>query len=160
MSMQLKIQIVSIVVTAGLFGVIFELLRRKRLMERYALLWLFSSAVLLALALWKGLLETLAHAMGIFYPPSALFVIAFGFILVLLLHFSLVISRLADQNKILAQRLGLLEQRLDESDARDAARAAEDETEPETTVVSSREARAARRPPPRWRRGDVLPWMT
>jgi hypothetical protein len=138
MSMQLKIQIVSIVVTAGLFGVIFELLRRKRLMERYALLWLFSSAVLLALALWKGLLETLAHAMGIFYPPSALFVIAFGFILVLLLHFSLVISRLADQNKILAQRLGLLEQRLDESDARDAARAAGDETEPETTVVSSR----------------------
>jgi hypothetical protein len=138
MSMQLKIQIVSIVVTAGLFGVIFELLRRKRLMERYALLWLFSSAVLLALALWKGLLETLAHAMGIFYPPSALFVIAFGFILVLLLHFSLVISRLADQNKILAQRLGLLEQRLDESDARDAARAAEDENEPETTVVSSR----------------------
>jgi hypothetical protein len=138
MSMQLKIQIVSIVVTAGLFGVIFELLRRKRLMERYALLWLFSSAVLLALALWKGLLETLAHAMGIFYPPSALFVIAFGFILVLLLHFSLVISRLADQNKILAQRLGLLEQRLDESDARDAARAAADENEPETTVVSSR----------------------
>jgi hypothetical protein len=138
MSMQLKIQIVSIVVTAGLFGVIFELLRRKRLMERYALLWLFSSAVLLALALWKGLLETLAHAMGIFYPPSALFVIAFGFILVLLLHFSLVISRLADQNKILAQRLGLLEQRLDESDARDAARAAADETEPETTVGSAR----------------------
>jgi hypothetical protein len=138
MSMQLKIQIVSIVVTAGLFGVIFELLRRKRLMERYALLWLFSSAVLLALALWKGLLETIAHAIGIFYPPSALFVIAFGFILVLLLHFSLVISRLADQNKILAQRLGLLEQRLDESDARDAARAAADENEPETTVVSSR----------------------
>ncbi|MDX6724364.1 MAG: hypothetical protein QOD73_2768, partial [Solirubrobacteraceae bacterium] len=40
MSMQLKIQLVSIVVTAGLFGLIFELLRRKRLMERYALLWL------------------------------------------------------------------------------------------------------------------------
>jgi hypothetical protein len=136
MSMQLKIQIVSIVVTAGLFGVIFELLRRKRLMERYALLWLFSSAVLLALALWKGLLETLAHAMGIFYPPSALFVIAFGFILVLLLHFSLVISRLADQNKILAQRLGLLQQRLDEREAREAEIAAEHEEE--TTVVGSR----------------------
>jgi hypothetical protein len=138
MSMQLKIQIVSIVVTAGLFGVIFELLRRKRLMERYALLWLFSSAVLLALALWKGLLETLAHAMGIFYPPSALFVIAFGFILVLLLHFSLVISRLADQNKILAQRLGLLQQRLDERDQQEAAALAAAEDESETTVVSSR----------------------
>jgi hypothetical protein len=136
MSMQLKIQVVSILVTAGLFGVIFELLRRKRLMERYALLWLFSSAVLLALAVWKGLLETIAHAIGIYYAPSALFVIAFGFILVLLLHFSLVISRLADQNKILAQRLGLLQQRLEEHEARQAEIAAEDEDE--ATVVGSR----------------------
>jgi hypothetical protein len=140
MSMQLKIQLVSIVVTAGLFGVIFELLRRKRLMERYALLWLFASAVLLALAVWKGLLETIAHAIGIYYAPSALFVIAFGFILLLLLHFSLVISRLADQNKILAQRLGLLQQRLDEQEAQRALPATvEGEHEPEETpVVSSR----------------------
>jgi hypothetical protein len=115
--MQLKIQIVSILVTGGMLGVIFELLRRKRLMERYALLWLFASVVLLALAVWKSLLTTIAHAIGIYYPPSALFVIAFGFILVMLLHFSLVISRLADQNKVLAQRLGLLQQRLDEREA-------------------------------------------
>ena len=140
MSMQLKIQIVSIVVTGGMFAVIFELLRRKRLMERYALLWLFASAVLLALAVWKGLLETIAHAIGIYYAPSALFVIAFGFILLLLLHFSLVISRLADQNKILAQRLGLLQQRLDEQEAQRALPATvEREHEPEETpVVSSR----------------------
>jgi hypothetical protein len=136
MSMQLKIQVVSIVVTAGMFGVIFELLRRKRLMERYALLWLFASAVLLALAVWKGLLTTIAHAIGIYYPPSALFVIAFGFILLMLLHFSLVISRLADQNKVLAQRLGILQQRLDEREAQEAA-AAEAEEEREH-VVSSR----------------------
>ena len=110
MSMQLKIQLVSIVVTAGLFGVIFELLRRKRLMERYALLWLFASAVLLALAVWKGLLTTIAHAIGIYYPPSALFVIAFGFVLVLLLHFSLAVSRMSDQIKVLAQRLALLDE--------------------------------------------------
>ena len=137
MSMQLKIQIVSILVTAGMFAVVFELLRRKRLMERYALLWLFASAVLLALALWKGLLTTVAHAIGIYYPPSALFVLAFGFILVMLLHFSLVISRLADQNKVLAQKLGLLEQRLDERETQEASAAAEAEAEPEQ-VVSSR----------------------
>jgi hypothetical protein len=142
--MQLKIQLVSIVVTAGLFGLIFELLRRKRLMERYALLWLFSSAVLLALAAWRGLLETIASAIGIYYAPSALFVIAFGFILVLLLHFSLVISRLADQNKVLAQRLGLLQERLDEIDppapAAPAVRADEDagHRTGETPVITSR----------------------
>jgi hypothetical protein len=141
MSMQLKIQLVSIAVTAGLFGVIFELLRRKRLMERYAILWLFSSAVLLALAAWRGLLETIASAIGIYYAPSALFVIAFGFILVLLLHFSLVISRLADQNKVLAQRLGLLQQRLDEVESTQAPVAAEVDAgraAGETPVVTSR----------------------
>ncbi len=122
--MALRIQIVAILVTGGLFGLVFELVRRRRLMERYALLWLFASAVLLLLAVWKDLLDRIAHAIGIYYAPSALFVIAFGFILVLLLHFSLVISRLADQNKVLAQRMGMLQQRLDEHEAA----AAESET--------------------------------
>lgn len=119
--MALRIQIVAILVTGGLFGLVFELVRRRRLMERYALLWLLASGILLLLAIWKGLLNEIAHAIGIYYAPSALFVIAFGFILVLLLHFSLVISRLADQSKVLAQRLGMLQQRLDQQEAAAAA---------------------------------------
>ena len=111
--METKIQIVAIVVTSALFVGVFELVRQRRLMERYALLWLFSSFVLLGLAIWRDLLETVASAVGIYYAPSALFAIAFGFILVLLLHFSLVISRLSDQNKVLAQRLGMLQQQVD-----------------------------------------------
>src|SRR5215212_5001510 len=111
--MELRLQIVSIGATLALFLLVFELVRRRRLMERYALLWLFSTVVLLGLAVWKDLLEQVASAIGIFYAPSALFVVAFGFILAILLHFSLVISRLADQTKVLAQRVGLLQQRLD-----------------------------------------------
>ncbi len=111
--MALRIQLVAILVTGGLFVLVLELVRRRRLMERYALLWLFASAILLLLAVWRGLLEQIASTIGIYYAPSALFVIAFGFILVMLLHFSLAISRLADQNKVLAQRLGMLQQRLD-----------------------------------------------
>jgi hypothetical protein len=113
--MELRIQIVAIAVTAALFLGVLELVRRRRLMERYALLWLGSSAILLALSIWKGLLEQIATAIGIFYAPSALFVIAFGFILILLLHFSLVISRLADQTKVLAQRMGMLQQELEQA---------------------------------------------
>jgi hypothetical protein len=120
--METRIQIVAIAVTAGLFALVFELVRRRRLMERYALLWLFSSAILLALAVWRGLLETIASAVGIYYPPSALFVIAFGFILVMLLHFSLSTSRLADQNKVLAQKLAQLQLRVDELSAESAER--------------------------------------
>jgi hypothetical protein len=109
-----RLQILAIVVTGGLFALVFELVRQRRLLERYALLWLFSSAVLLGLSIWRGALEELASAVGIFYAPSALFAVAFGFVLVLLLHFSLVISRLAEQTKVLAQRVGLLQHEVDE----------------------------------------------
>ena len=112
--METRIQILSIAATLGLFGLVFELVRRRRLMERYALLWLFSTIGLLCLAVWKGLLEEVAAAIGIYYAPSALFAVAFGCILMMLLHFSLVISRLSDQTKLLAQRLSLLQQRVDE----------------------------------------------
>ena len=103
--------------TGGLFFLVFELVRRRRLMERYALLWLFATAVLLGLAVWRGLLEVVASTVGIVYAPSALFAVAFGFVLALLLHFSLVISRLADQNKVLAQKLGMLQERVAELEA-------------------------------------------
>ncbi|NLT05425.1 MAG: DUF2304 domain-containing protein [Solirubrobacterales bacterium] len=109
--MELRIQLVSIVAAAGLFVVVFEMVRRRRLLERYALLWLFSALALLGLAIWSGLLERIASTIGIIYPPNALFLIAFGFVLVLLLHFSLAVSRLTDQTKMLAQRLALLEER-------------------------------------------------
>jgi hypothetical protein len=107
-------RIIAIAISAGLLLLILELVRRKRLMERYALLWLFSTLLLLVLSVWSGLLNSLASALGVSYPPSALFAVAFGVVLVLLVHFSLAVSRLSDQNKVLAQRIGLLQQRLDE----------------------------------------------
>jgi hypothetical protein len=107
-------RIIAIVVSGGLLLLILELVRRKRLMERYALLWLVSTVLLLILSVWSGLLSSLASALGISYPPSALFAVAFGVVLVLLVHFSLAVSRLSDQNKVLAQRVGLLRRELHE----------------------------------------------
>lgn len=106
-----RVQIVAIAAAALLLLMLLELVRRRRLLERYAILWLFSALVLLGLAVWRGLLEDIANALGVASPPNALFLIAFGFVLVLLLHFSLAVSRLSDQNKVLAQRLALLEER-------------------------------------------------
>ena len=129
--METRVQIVAIVSTGALFLVLLELVRRRRLLERYAILWLFCAVALLGLSVWKGLLNDLAHAVGIFYAPSALFVIAFAFVLVLLLHFSVAVSRLADQNKVLAQRVALLEeqQRAAGSSARTRFPQADDENE-------------------------------
>jgi hypothetical protein len=132
-----RLQLLAIVVTAGLFVLVFELVRRRRLLERYALLWLFASVILLGLSIWRGLLEDLAAAVGIFYAPSALFAVAFGFVLILLLHFSLVISRLAEQTKVLAQRVGMLQHEVDDLQARVAVAEADEEAQP-VELTSSR----------------------
>jgi hypothetical protein len=111
-SQRVEVIAVAVLICAG----ILELIRRKHLMERYAILWLTLGVTLLVLAAWKGLLTTLSHAAGIYYPPAALFAVAFLFVLALLLHFSIVLSRLSDQNKILAQRIALLQQRLEQQE--------------------------------------------
>ena len=111
----LRVSIVAAAAALVLLFVIFELIRSRRLQERYAMLWLLTGLVMLVLGLWRGLLSSIADLVGIAYPPSALFVLAAFFILLLLLHYSTVISKLSDQNRILAQRLALLEARLSES---------------------------------------------
>src|SRR4029079_17369570 len=122
--MDARIQVVAIVAAAPLSLVLLDLVRRRRLLERYALLWLLSAAILLALAIWRDLLADVADLIGVAYPPNALFLIAFGFVLVLLLHFSLAVSRLSDQIKVLAQRLALLDEHVRKAE-QDAAEAAE-----------------------------------
>jgi hypothetical protein len=107
----------AIAFTFGLLVLVFELVRRKRLSERYAILWLLAAVTLFVLAVWKGLLTSLSSDVGISYPPSLLFIVAIGLIAMILLNFSLAVSRLSDQNKLLAQRLGLLQQRVEESQA-------------------------------------------
>jgi len=106
---ELKLQVIAIVASTSLVAIVFELLRRRRLVERYALVWLFSSLVLLVLSIWTDLLEIIAKAVGIIYPPNALFMIAFTFVLILMLHFSLAISRLSGETKVLAQEVARLD---------------------------------------------------
>jgi hypothetical protein len=110
----LRVSLTAAAAALVLLIVIFELMRRRRLQERYALLWIVTGAVILVLALWRGLLEKLSDLAGIAYPPNALFVLAALFILTVLLHYSTVISKLSDQNRIMAQRLALLEHELEE----------------------------------------------
>ncbi|MGO8906779.1 MAG: DUF2304 domain-containing protein [Solirubrobacteraceae bacterium] len=102
----------AIAITLALLLLLFELMRRKRLSERYAILWLLTGLTLFVLVAWKGLLTSLSHDVGIYYPPSALFTVAIGLIAMILLHFSLAVSRLSSENKVLAQRVALQQQRL------------------------------------------------
>ena len=107
-----RVSIAAAVAAVILLLIVLELIRSRRLQERYALLWLLTGIVIFILGAWRGALAGLADLVGIAYPPSALFVLASFFVMVVLLHYSTVISKLSDQNQILAQRLAILEQRL------------------------------------------------
>jgi hypothetical protein len=113
----LRVSIFAAIASILLLAVIFELIRSRRLQERYALLWMATGVVLLVFSLWRDGLNVLARTVGIAYPPSALFLLASLFVLVVLLHYSTVISELAERNLMLAQRIALLEQKLKETDA-------------------------------------------
>jgi hypothetical protein len=111
----LKISLAATLASVVLVLVVFELIRSRRLRERYALLWLFTGLVLVVLSAWRSGLNTIAAWLGVRgYPPAVLFAVGLLFVIVVLLHYSTVISRLSDQNVTLAQRLALLEARLNE----------------------------------------------
>ena len=111
----LKVSIAATIVSLLLVLVVFELIRSRRLRERYALLWLLTGIVLVILSAWRGGLNTIAAWLGVRgYPPAVLFAVGLLFVILVLLHYSTVISRLSDQNVVLAQRLALLETRLSE----------------------------------------------
>lgn len=109
----LAITIAAAVASVGLIAVVLELIRSRRLRERYALLWLLAGLVLLVFSIWRDGANTIAGWVGIrTYPPAVLFAIAALFFFAVLLHYATVISRLSDENLVLAQRLALLESRI------------------------------------------------
>lgn len=112
------LKILSIIVSASVLIFVVELIRRGRLKEKYALLWLFAGGILLILSASRDLLEYLSRSVGIYYPPSLLFLLAFLFLLLITLHFSVVISGLSEKNKKLAQEIALLRQEIQDVPSR------------------------------------------
>ena len=110
----MPVQLFAALASVALLGVVIELIRARKLRERYALLWLATAGVILIFAVWRSGLHQLSGALGIAYPPNALFALAMLFVIVLLLHYSTVISKLSDRSTTLTQRLALMEERLRE----------------------------------------------
>ncbi len=84
------------------------MVRRRKLMEEYSILWLSGSVVVLILSLKQSWLNRIAAAVGIAYPPSLLFLVGMLFIVLILIHFSITISKLKQKNKQIAQEIALM----------------------------------------------------
>ncbi len=109
------LKLLAIIGSIALLFIVVELIRRGRLKERYSLLWLLAGSLLLIFSSSRYILEYVSHLFGIFYPPSLLFLVAFLFLLLITLHFSVVISGLSEKNKQLAQEIALLRQQMHET---------------------------------------------
>jgi hypothetical protein len=104
----IRIQIVAIVGSVLLIFFILDLIRRKRLREEFAILWLAMGVVFLVLSIFRGLLDRISYFIGIGYPPAALFLFLIMGLMIILIHFSTVISELKGTQKKLVQEIGLL----------------------------------------------------
>lgn len=103
-----KIQILSIASSFSLLFIIIYLIKTSKLKIQYSLIWVFSSLLMVIFSIHRILLEKIADMFDVYYAPSLLFFGGLIFVILILLHFSLVISRLSDRIKVLTQEIALL----------------------------------------------------
>lgn len=110
----IRIQLVSILASLSFLYLVGKLIRKGRLREEYAIIWIVGTIALILFSFWRDGLEQAAHLFGVFDAPNLAFSAATFAILIYLLHLSLVVSRLHEENKKLAQTIALLNVRKEE----------------------------------------------
>lgn len=106
------LQYFALISSLFVLGTIIFLVRRRQILERYSVIWFLFGIAFIILAVWKKLLHGLAAFLGIHYPPAALFLLLWFSIFVLLIYYSVILSRLSEDRIRLAQELALLKQHL------------------------------------------------
>ncbi|WIV19879.1 DUF2304 domain-containing protein [Paenibacillus polygoni] len=112
MAMNLNVYFVSFCISLAFAATILYLIRKRKLKEQYALLWLLMSAIMMVLSLFPSILDRLAVRIGIFYAPSLLYLLSVVAILFILLHLTITVSSLTNRVVVLTQTLGLTEERI------------------------------------------------
>jgi hypothetical protein len=109
-----KIQIISVIASLLIFGVVVNLVRQRRLKTEYSLIWIIVSITFIVFSFWRTGIDKLAKLFGISYAPSVLFIILLIGIIFLLIEFSMIISKQAERIKVLVQELALLKHEIEE----------------------------------------------
>jgi hypothetical protein len=108
-------KIFAIIVSLVIFVVIISLVRNRKLRAEYAWLWLVTGFVIFVLVVWYDLLVKLTALIGAVAPTTTLFIFGIIFLIFTALHFAIKVSQLSDQVKNLAQKISLLEAKIDQS---------------------------------------------
>ena len=107
-----RIQYLAIAGSILLLGLIAELTRKHRIRVQYSILWFALGLAFLTVSVWRQGLELFARAVGVAYAPAAIFLVLIIGVFAILIHFSVVVSRLTEQNRVLAQELAVIKAQL------------------------------------------------
>lgn len=108
-----KIQLYSILGSVGLFLFIIRLIKKRKLKEEHSILWLSVFFVFILLSIFRSFLELLADFAGIHYAPAALLLFLILGVLIILIRYSIIISKLTEENKNLIQEMALLKNEIE-----------------------------------------------
>jgi len=103
----------TMILGLALLVFVLNMVRTRRLQERYALLWLLAGLTLTVAPLLVPWLDQIAYAFGFAYPPALLLMLAVIGLLLLIFQLSLSIAHGNEQLKVLTQEVGLLRQELE-----------------------------------------------
>ncbi|HLC38602.1 MAG TPA: DUF2304 domain-containing protein [Patescibacteria group bacterium] len=106
-------QIFGFVVSLLFLILIIEMVRRRKLLEGYSLLWIFTGLILVVISLWEKLWIKIASLLGIVYAPFSLLIFFSLFLIIVCLDFSMKISKSSQQIKGLIQKVALLENKVE-----------------------------------------------
>ena len=110
--MSTRAHILLAVLTIGSIVFIISLVRRDRLRAKYSMLWVSIGLGLAVIAAVPGVLDRISASLGVAYPPTMFFLVAIAFLFLVVLHFSWELSRLESRDRILAEEIALLRERL------------------------------------------------
>jgi hypothetical protein len=103
-----RIQLVALGVSLSLLIIVLELVRRRKLTEEYSFLWILCSLALVFLSIRRDVLDTAAHWLGVFYPPTVLLMLLIMMVFIASLCFSVIVSRQRQQIERLIEETAIL----------------------------------------------------
>ena len=113
-----RIQIIAIAVSAVFLLVVLELVRRRKLVEEYSLLWIVGAVGMLAVSIWRELLHAAARELGVHDPPNVLLIALTAVVVAALLGVSVILSRQRRQIERLMEETAILSAELRDLKAR------------------------------------------
>ncbi len=111
-----KVQILAILASLLFTFFVIRLILKGKLREEYSVVWIFCTFFLILFSFWRDGLDYVSGLMGIYEPPNFVFTASVFVIFIYLLHVSIVVSRLQEQNKKLAQEIALFKEKVKSSD--------------------------------------------